>query len=55
MARTHEDILKDIKENPEKHHHGFAALEACCFVDGAIDLSLVEAHARYVDMGTNGG
>ncbi len=47
--------LKDIQEHPENHRHGFGELQACCIVGGAIDLSLMEAHSKYADLGTNGG
>jgi len=50
-----EEVLKDIKENPERHHHDFDGLNRCCFVDGAIDFSLMEAHSQYAPLGTNGG
>ena len=47
--------LKDIQEHPENHRHAFGELSACCMVGGALDLSLMEAHSKYVDLGTNGG
>ncbi|MHA1469123.1 MAG: hypothetical protein ACTSSP_01030 [Candidatus Asgardarchaeia archaeon] len=28
---------------------------ACCYVDGALDFGLVDAHSQYVDLGSNGG
>lgn len=28
---------------------------ACCYVDGALDSRLIDAHSRYVDLGSNGG
>lgn len=51
----YDDKLKDIKEHPELHRHDFPQLHACCMVGDAVDLELMEAHSRYVDLGTNGG
>lgn len=43
--RTHESVLQDIREHPEKHRHAdLNDLTRCCFINGAIDLSLQEAH-----------
>lgn len=50
-----EKILKDIIDHPERHRHTFNELTACCMIDGAVDLSLIEAHSQHVDLGTNGG
>ena len=47
-------VIDDIRENPEKHRHTFEELTQCCFVGGALDLALMEAHSQ-VDLGTNGG
>ena len=55
MKRTREEALKDIKENPEKHRHDFENLALCSTLDGAFDSELLEAHSKYVDLGTNGG
>jgi len=44
--RTRKQILDDIKANPEKHKHDFDGLLACCFVDGALDVTLIDAHER---------
>lgn len=44
--------LQDIKDHPEKHRHEWGGLEACCFVDGAIWSSIMEAHPP---LGWNGG
>ncbi len=55
MARTREDILKDLREHPERHSHNFEELTACCTIDGVIDVSLMEAHSQYVKFGTNSG
>ncbi len=51
----HEKKLSDIRNNPENHKHSFEDLQICCINDGAIDLSIMDAHSEYVDMGTNGG
>ena len=48
---TREEILKDIKENPDKHKHNFHELTHCCFVNGAIDLSIMEAHKNIFGRG----
>jgi hypothetical protein len=50
-----EEKIKDIKENPNDHRHTFAQLQHCCIIDGAIDLSVMDAHSKYVNLGTNGG
>lgn len=47
--------LKDIKEHPERHRHTFEGLQQCCFVNGALDMRVMDAHSEYVSMGTNGG
>jgi hypothetical protein len=52
---TRDEKLKHIKERPELHQHDFGELQRCCFVDGALDLSVMEAHSEYVNMGSNGG
>lgn len=53
---TREEKLKDIKENPEKHEHNdLNGLTRCCFINGALDLGLMDAHQEHVNMGTNGG
>lgn len=48
-------ILKEIREHPELHRHSFNELVRCCSVDDATDLFLMEAHLKYVNIGTNGG
>ena len=54
--RTHESVLADIKARPERHkHRDLNALNQCCWIDGALDLSLSEAHGRYAAHGYNGG
>lgn len=42
--RTRAAVLKDIRDNPDKHQHSFEALQRCCIVGDALDLSLMEAH-----------
>ncbi|KKR09967.1 MAG: hypothetical protein UT37_C0007G0018 [Parcubacteria group bacterium GW2011_GWA2_39_18] len=54
MSKTHEEILKDIEEHPENHIHDFYGLSNCCLVEGVIDVSLIEAHSKFVNLGTNG-
>ena len=49
---TRQELLEDIRKNPDKHRHEFAALQACCMIDGAIDLEAMEAHPA---LGYNGG
>ena len=44
-----DEILADIKKNPDKHRHDYSGLMRCCMVDGAMDLSLVEAHEGLVE------
>ncbi len=56
MARTYDSVLQELKENPERHLHiDLQGLHSCCFIDGAIDIALIDAHSQYIDMGTNGG
>lgn len=55
MFKTTEEALKDIREYPENHRHDLNGLTVCCTINGAVDLSLMEAHAEYVNLGTNGG
>lgn len=51
-----EKKIADIKKHPENHKHSFGELQACCTTEeGAIDLSIMDAHSEYVDLGTNGG
>lgn len=52
---TAQEKIQHIKNNPHLHEHDFQQLQSCCFVNGAIDLSVMEAHSQYVNMGTNGG
>ena len=49
---TRDERLKDIQDHPKKHHHDFDGLSACCVVDGAFDLQLMDAHPA---LGYNGG
>jgi hypothetical protein len=53
--RTVQSVLRDIKNHPERHRHEFGALQSCCFVEGALDLKLMEAHREYAPLGRNGG
>ncbi len=47
--------LASIQANPGQHRHDdLNALQRCCFVDGAIDLGLIDAHAQYAPLGRNG-
>lgn len=50
-----EKILKDIINHPERHRHTHNELVTCCMIDDVIDLSLIDTHSQYVDLGTNGG
>lgn len=52
---TAKEKIADIKEHPENHKHNFDELTTCCLIEGALDLSVMDAHGKYVDMGTNGG
>ena len=53
--RTHNSVLNDIREHHERHRHAFDGLTACCFIGGAVDIALMDAHERYASCGTNGG
>lgn len=55
MPRTHDEVLEDIKKNPQNHIHDWNALYACCMIDGAIDLSLLDAHKEFVNPRGNRG
>lgn len=55
MARTREEVLKEIKEHPERHTHDFGGLQACCMFNGALDLQVMDWHSEFIDMGRNGG
>ena len=53
---AYEAKLKDIKERPGQHKHAdLNALNRCCWLDNALDLSLMEAHTKYAPLGYNGG
>ena len=52
---TVEEKKKDIIDHPERHRHDFDGLQRCCFVDGAMDLYLLELHSRSAPFGRNGG
>jgi hypothetical protein len=49
---TRDEKLKDIREHPENHMHDFDGLQRCCFINGALDLALMEEHPAH---GYNGG
>jgi D-alanyl-D-alanine dipeptidase len=56
-TRTH--VLADLEANPKAHEHTFEELRTCCIVSvgtgAALDLTLLDAHAKFVDLGTNNG
>lgn len=52
---TLEQNLEDIRNNPQNHKHRHDELVACCMIDGAVDIRLMEAHSECVDLGENGG
>lgn len=53
---TRDEKLADIKAHPERHRHSFESLQRCCTTaEGAIDLSLMEAHETHAPLGRNGG
>lgn len=39
-----EEILRDIKEHPERHRHDFDGLQRCCMVEGRAILRIMDAH-----------
>lgn len=39
-----EDVLKDLRADPERHRHNFEELRRCCLSEGALDLGLMDAH-----------
>lgn len=43
---TREEKLKHIQEHPEQHLHSFEDLMFCCLVNGALDLSVQQAHEQ---------
>jgi len=47
--------LKDIEEHPDRHHHSWKDLQACCMVDGAISFQIMDAHPKMIGSGGNGG
>lgn len=48
---THEERIRDVRAHPERHRHrDMNDLTACCMVDGAISIAILEAHE-----GTQGG
>lgn len=51
---THAERIRDIRERPENHKHAdLNALMQCCMTQGAIDISVMEAHEGLV--GHNAG
>ncbi len=53
---TRAEKLADIKNNPDKHKHpDMNTLNRCCFMKGALDLMLIDAHSRYASQDMNGG
>ncbi|MBI3957024.1 MAG: hypothetical protein HY340_03465 [Candidatus Kerfeldbacteria bacterium] len=53
--RTAADVLRDIREHPERHQHNdIDQLTRCCSIDNAVDLALWDAHEGIVD-GPNRG
>jgi hypothetical protein len=51
-----EELLRDIKNNPDKHRHGdLNGISRCSMVDGKLDTEVFEAHEKYASYGTNGG
>lgn len=50
-ATREEEILR----HPERHRHTFEELVACCTEDGVLNIALMQAHEKYVQLGTNGG
>jgi hypothetical protein len=48
-----EEKVNHIKQYPEKHQHTFAELQKCCFVKGALDMMVMEAHSIYAPVGRN--
>ncbi len=55
FMRTATEIVEDIKAHPDQHKHTNYELFQCCFIDGALDLSVMDAHSQFVDLGSNGG
>ena len=52
---SREQVIADISAHPERHRHDFDSLQRCCTVDGALDLSIMEAHSAAAPLGRNGG
>jgi len=52
LRQTNDEKLKHIRDHPEQHYHDFGGLTACCTVDGALVLQLMDAHPS---LGSNGG
>ena len=42
---THQEKMTEIQDQPELHRHqDLNELTICCMQDGAVDLSLMDAH-----------
>lgn len=54
-SKNVQEILDDIRKHPDRHRHDFEGLQRCCFVDGAIDTLLMDAHSANAPLGRNGG
>ena len=50
MTRRQE-LIADLAFHPERHHHTFDGLYACCFYEDALDLDLMQKHEG---LGLNG-
>lgn len=55
MTHDRLSIIDDIKAHPEKHHHAYDALLACCLIDGAVDCGVLQAHSEFAPLGENAG
>jgi hypothetical protein len=61
MTQTYEEALAELQAHPEVHRHSYQELLACCTLSDAsghgvlVDRRLMDAHTRFVDLGTNGG
>jgi len=51
-----EEKIKHIKEYPEQHKHGsMNGIINCSMDNGAINMTIFDAHQQYANYGTNGG
>lgn len=49
-------MIKEIKDRPDLHiHKNKNEIMRCCQIDGVLDISLLEAHSKYVWLGENRG